>query len=90
MFFLNGLAGTEKTFIYNTITTKLWIQKMIVVSIASFGIAAILLIGGRTTHTTFKISINIHKTSICSICKQSEYVVMLHQAKFLIWNELPI
>jgi hypothetical protein len=63
---------------------------MIVICVASSGIAALLLAGGRTAHSTFKIPINIHETSICSICKQSEYADMLCQAKLLIWDELPM
>ena len=63
---------------------------MIVICIASSSIVALLLAGECTAYSTFKIPIDIHETSICSICKQSELADMLRQAKLLIWDELPM
>ncbi|KAL5704116.1 hypothetical protein ACHQM5_022589 [Ranunculus cassubicifolius] len=54
-FFINGAAGTGKTFLYNTIATQHRSEGKIVVMVASSGIASLLLNGGRTTHSTFKI-----------------------------------
>lgn len=45
-FFLSGGAGTGKTFLYNTIATKLRSHGHVVVTVASSGIASLLLVGG--------------------------------------------
>ena len=49
-FFLNGGAGTGKTFLYNTVAGKCRSLGHIVVTVASSGIASLLLVGGRTAH----------------------------------------
>jgi hypothetical protein len=45
-FFLNGPAGTGKTFIYRTLSHRLRAEGHIVLCVASLGIAALLLPGG--------------------------------------------
>ena len=46
MFFLNGPAGTGKTFCYNTLCYRLRADRKIVLCVASSGIASLLLLGG--------------------------------------------
>jgi len=38
--------------------------------VASSGIASLLLLGGRTTHSRFKIPIDLHDESTCNITQQ--------------------
>jgi len=52
-FFLDGAGGTGKTFLYKTIISRLRSIKKVVLPVASSGIAALLLPGGRTA--SFKI-----------------------------------
>lgn len=66
-FFLNGPGGTGKTYLYTTIITKIRAMKNIVLHVASSGIAALLLPGGRTAHLRFKIPINMQEHSMCDI-----------------------
>ncbi len=70
-FFLDGLIGTDKTFLYNTIVVKLRSEENIVICVASYGIVALLLDVGQTTHSTFKLPIQINEASICAIDKTS-------------------
>ncbi|KAI4526367.1 hypothetical protein K525DRAFT_153640, partial [Schizophyllum commune Loenen D] len=71
-FFVDGPGGTGKTFVYNTIAHALRADRRIVLCSASSGISAILLRGGRTAHSTFKIPIlNLCDTSTCSFSKKS-------------------
>jgi hypothetical protein len=70
-FFLHGPGGTGKTFVYNTLCCALRAQGKIVICVASSGIAALILIGGRTSHFRLKIPIEIHEKSTCSIKKNS-------------------
>ncbi|KAH6885518.1 PIF1-like helicase-domain-containing protein [Coprinopsis sp. MPI-PUGE-AT-0042] len=72
LFFINGPGGTGKTFLYNVLCNKVRSEGLIVLCVASSGIAALLLPGGRTSHFTFKIPIdNLCDTSTCSINKRS-------------------
>jgi hypothetical protein len=53
------------------------------------GIAATLLEGGRTVHTTFRIPIHLNETSelSCNITKESATAEVLRQCKIIIWDE---
>lgn len=65
VFFLNGQGGSGKTYVYNTICAKLQSEGMIILCVSSSGISALLIHGGRTAHSVFKIPIdNLTETSI--------------------------
>ena len=68
-FFLQGAAGAGKTFVYNTLCFAVRAQELRVMCVASSGIAALLLPGGRTAHSSFKIPLEINESSSCSISK---------------------
>ena len=91
LFFLNGPAGTGKTFVYNTICHKVRSEGWIALCVASSGIAALLLRGGRTSHSMFKIPIDgLTDESTCSIPKQSQLAALIRQVKIIIWDEVPM
>lgn len=71
--FLDAPGGTGKTFLLNLILAKIRSQNEIAVAVASSGIAATLLDGGRTAHSTFKIPLNLNQTEspTCNIGKNS-------------------
>jgi ATP-dependent DNA helicase PIF1 len=50
VFFLHGYGGTGKTYMWRTLASYLRSQKNIVLTVASSGIASLLLPGGRTAH----------------------------------------
>ena len=58
--------------------------------VASSGIASLLLTGGRTTHSRFKIPIYIHEDSTCSISKGYVYHELLKHTTLIIWDEVPM
>ncbi|GBN58746.1 hypothetical protein AVEN_17016-1 [Araneus ventricosus] len=62
-YFLDGPAGTGKTFVYSTLLHTIHGRGDDVIPVASTGIAATLLIGGRTAHSVFKIPIDLNATS---------------------------
>ena len=53
IFFLDAPGGTGKTFLLNLILAKIRQQNKIALAVASSGIAATLLEGGKTAHSTF-------------------------------------
>ena len=86
VFFIDGPGGTGKTFLYNTLLTKVRGRGEIVLAMASFGIAALLLNGGRTVHSRMKVPLSINKHSVCNITKQSSLVQLIQRATFLVWG----
>ncbi|CAL5370135.1 unnamed protein product [Camellia sinensis] len=90
IFFLNGGAGTGKTFLYNTIALKCRSLGHIVVAVASSGIASLLLVGGRTAHSTFSIPLDVLENSVCGFSKQSLQAELFREAKLIIWDEVPM
>ena len=88
-FFLHGLGGTGKTFLYNTLCYHLYSQGKIVIAVASSGIASLLLPGGRTSHSTFKILIIINESSLCNIIINLQLASLICAADLIIWDEAP-
>lgn len=72
---------------YNTLCFAVRAQELQVMCVASSGIAALLLPGGRTAHSSFKIPLKINESSSCSISKQSQLVNLIREVDFLIWDE---
>lgn len=88
VFFLDGPGGTGKTYVYITLCHKLRSEGHIVLAVSSSGISALLLPGGRTAHSMFKIPLNaIPGESICNIPKNSMRADLLRRATLIIWDE---
>jgi len=90
LFFVDGPGGTGKSFLYNTLIAHVLDQGDHVISVASSGIAALILHGGRTAHSTFKIPLNINSDSTCNIDVQSDLADSIRNASLLIWDEAPM
>ncbi|GKA22646.1 ATP-dependent DNA helicase PIF1-like protein [Tanacetum coccineum] len=90
MFFVYGYGGTGKTYLYKTMSAALRSQGEIVLNVASSGIAALLLEGGRTAHSRFAIPINILEDSMCHIPADSHLADLIRKAKLIIWDEAPM
>jgi len=88
-FFVNGLGGTSKTFLYSCLLSTVRAQGQVVVAVASSSIAALLLDGGRTAHSRFKIPVQgLNNTSTCYISRDSELATLLQAAAFIMWDEV--
>ena len=57
---------------------------------ASLGIASLLLIGGRTLHSAFKIPLNIDESLVCAIPRNSDLAKLIEITDLVIWDEAPI
>ncbi|GBM49529.1 hypothetical protein AVEN_108767-1 [Araneus ventricosus] len=66
-YFLDGPSGTGKIFVYSTLLHTIPGRGDDVIPVASTGIAATLLIRGRTAHSVFKIPIDLNATSTCNL-----------------------
>ena len=89
-FFIDGPGGTGKTFLYNTILAKVRSCNEIALAVASSGIAALLIDGGRTAHFRFKIPIKLNESSTCNISRKSKEAHLINMAKLFIWDEAPM
>jgi hypothetical protein len=88
LFFLHGHGGTGKTRTYNAICSELRGRGLIVLCVASSGIAALLIPGGRTAHSMFKIPIDtLSSESFCTIPKNSQRADLLCQTSLILWDE---
>ena len=89
-FFLQGPVGTSKTFFYHCICHYYRSYSHIILYIASFSIATLLLPSGRTTHSYFYIPINLYKDSIYNVLKDSQLAQLLRSTAFIIQNKVPM
>jgi len=76
--------------LYNTILAKVRLYGEIALPIASSGIAALLIDGGRTAHSRLKIPIKLNETSTCNISRGSKEAHLISMTKLFIWDEAPM
>ncbi|KAG6621819.1 hypothetical protein I3842_Q005000 [Carya illinoinensis] len=89
-FFVDGPAGTGKTFLYKALLAAVRSKKLVALATASSGVAASILPGGRTAHSRFKIPLDTDEHSICCVSKQSALAKLLRVARLIIWDEAPM
>ena len=89
-FFVDGPGGTEKAFLYKVIVSTLRRMHRTVVSVPWTGMAAMLSPNGATTHSTFKIPLELDATSILHLRGQSYEARALRDASVIIWGEAPM
>src|SRR5688500_16995933 len=86
-FFLDGPGGSGKTYLYNTIISKLRGRGKKVLAVASTGIAANLLPGGRTYHSQFKTPLGLDETSVSFMTPASKDATAIKEPDVIIWDE---
>jgi hypothetical protein len=86
-FFVSGYGGTGKTFLWGAVVAWLRAHQKIVLTVASSGVAALLLPGGRTAHSRFKIPCDLDDSSICDIKRGSMLGELIESASLIIWDE---
>ena len=72
-------CGTQ---LYHTLEPK-----KIVLTVASSGVASLLLPNGRTAHSRFRIPIDIDEMSICDIKRGTKLAKLLIETSLIIWDE---
>ena len=85
--FVNGSGGCGKTYLFNAIMETIRRDGGIAIAVASSGTAALLLDGGRTAHSTFKIPLEVNRISHCSFTPLSETGQLIRMATLIIWDE---
>ena len=89
-FFLQSAGGCGKTYVCNTIAAAVRAMGCPALCVASSGIAALLLDGGRTAHSRFKIPIPVFDTSFCGISRNTNLKELIRLTKVIIWDKAPM
>ena len=89
IFSLDAPGGTGKTFFINPILAYVRSKQIIIIACASSGIAATLLAGSRTAHSTFKLPLDINRKDepTCNITRSQSAGRLLMQCKAIVWDE---
>ncbi|XP_050065533.1 uncharacterized protein LOC126554507 [Aphis gossypii] len=89
LFFLDAPGGTGKTFVISLILATIRSRCDIALALASSGILATLLDGGRTAHSALKLPLNLNTidTPTCNISRSSAMGKLLMQCKLIVWDE---
>ncbi|CAN0571068.1 unnamed protein product, partial [Ectocarpus sp. 12 AP-2014] len=90
VFMIDAPAGTGKSFTECAIAAHLRAQAKLVLCAASTGIAALILPGGLTAHSTFKLPFGdaAVEGSVCNVEAESERAHVLKNASLIIWDEI--
>ena len=86
-FFVSGYGGTGKTYLWNRIVNYLRKKNKIVLTVASSGVAALLLPRGRTAHSRFKIPCQIEDDMICDVSRGTMLLELIQLSSLIIWDE---
>jgi ATP-dependent DNA helicase PIF1 len=89
IFFLDGPGGSGKTYLYNVLLGAVRHDGMVALAVASSGIASMLLSGGRTAHSRFKITLDANDC-FCNIEKGTHLAHLLCSTKLIVWDEAPM
>jgi len=90
-FFVDGLGGAGKTFFYGCLLNRVCSTGDIVLSMASSGIAALLLEGGCTAHSRFKIPVAcLYGSSVCYVPLNNPQAALIRATRLIVWDEAPM
>ncbi|XP_036340118.1 uncharacterized protein LOC118749422 [Rhagoletis pomonella] len=89
LYFLDAPGGTGKTFVISLILATIRSEQKIALALASSGIAATLLEGGRTAHSALKLPLNVQviETPTCNISRNSAMAKVLRLTSIILWDE---
>nr|XP_016493683.1 PREDICTED: uncharacterized protein LOC107812999 [Nicotiana tabacum] len=88
VFFIDGLGGTGKSFLYRALLAMVRSRGFIALAITTSSFATFVLPGGRTAHSRFKLSIDTSRNYSCNISKQSSLASLIRDAKLIVWDEV--
>ncbi|GBM12248.1 hypothetical protein AVEN_155255-1 [Araneus ventricosus] len=88
--FIDAPGGTGKTFLINVLLAKIRGERNIALAVATSGVAATLMTGGRTAHSMLQIPIDLihNEIPVCNITKGRAKAYVLQEAKVLFWDEI--
>ena len=88
--FIDGLGGISKIFLYRTLLAQVRSRRFIALAIATSDVGAAILLRDRTTHSRFVLPLNPNDTDFCGFSKQDRTVKLLREASLITWDETPM
>ncbi|GMG17632.1 unnamed protein product [Phytophthora fragariaefolia] len=85
LFSIDGPGETGKSPLLRHLLAKMHHAGKIAIAVASS--LSLLLMGGRTTHSTFKIPLKLTNRSTCAIYKQYHLKSLIQRASLISWDE---
>ena len=86
--FIDAPGGTGKTFLSTLMLSYVRKNKGIALAVASSGIAATLLPGGRTAHAAFKIPIDLKdEKPTCNLSPSAKEADVIRECALILWDE---
>ncbi|XP_074354311.1 uncharacterized protein LOC141693189 [Apium graveolens] len=85
-----GSGGCGKTFLWQALCCRLRSEHKIVLPVASCGIAAVLLPGGRTAHSHFHILLKLDENCSAGLRHGTDISELLQQTDLIIWAKAPM
>ncbi len=90
-FFVDGLRGAGKTFLYGCLLSRVHSTGDRALSMASSDIATLLLEGDYTAHSRFKIPVvGLCGSSTCYVPLNSPQAALIRAARLIVWDEAPM
>ena len=83
-------VGCGKTFTFNALLAAVRGRGQVALAVATSGIAATLMEGGRTAHNRFILPIHCLANNYCGYINTSDTVKLLRKAKLIAWDEAPM
>ncbi|XP_074359283.1 uncharacterized protein LOC141698474 [Apium graveolens] len=83
----HGMLNPEQK---NTLCCRLRSEGKIVLPVASCGIAAVFLPGGRTAHSRFHIPLKLDQDNTARIRHGTDIAELIQQTDLIIWDEEPM
>ncbi len=85
---LDAPGGTGKTFLISTLLAKVRSEREVGLGTATSGVAATLIMNGRTIHSRCKVPIEgLNENSFCNISKRDSTAELIRRCKLLIMDE---
>ena len=87
--FIDAPGGTGKTYLAKMALSRIRSQRLIALATASSGIASQLLPNGRTSHSTFKIPLDLTSSDqpMCNIKKGTQTAKLIKECSAVFWDE---
>ncbi|XP_052889466.1 uncharacterized protein LOC128297803 [Anopheles moucheti] len=84
-----GQLNDDQRIVYDRVTAAIvrYATEGVALATAASGIAALLLSGGRTIHSTFKLPLDLNQHTTCSIPIQSKRAELIRQAALIVWDK---